>query len=171
MTGIAAKPIPDGYTAVTPWIIGRNTASLIDFVKAAFGAVELARVPSPPGSLAHVSGSIAHAEVRIADAVVMMFDSPMDWPETPAFMRLFVEDADAAYGKALAAGATSITEVTPLSFGDNVGRVRDPFGNIWWIQTHVEDVSPEEMGRRWTDPKWAKAMAYVQESLAAAMRG
>jgi uncharacterized glyoxalase superfamily protein PhnB len=159
---------PADYTSATPWIIGSDTAGLLDFVKAAFGAVELARVPSPPGSKAHEVGGIAHAEVRIGDAVVMMFDSPFGWPPTPAFLRLYVEDADATFAAAIAAGASEVTRVTGLGFGDRIGRVRDPFGNIWWLQTHVEDVSPDEMARRWRDAEWAAAMAYVQESLSTA---
>ena len=154
------KPVPEGYTAITPWIIGRDTAGLMAFLKEAFGAEEIAR-------LADENGVIGHAEMKIGGAVVMMFDAPRNqgWPETPAFIRLYVPDADATFRKAVAAGATPITEVTHLAFGDRVGRVRDPFGNVWWIQTRVETVSEEEMNRRWTDPKWAKAMEYVQGSL------
>jgi PhnB protein len=159
---------PQGYASVTPWIISDDTAGVIDFAKAAFGAVELARVPAPPGSAAHKPGGIAHAEVRIGDAVVMMFDSPFGWPKTPAFMRLYVEDPEAVFAAAIAAGATEVTRVTRLGFGDKIGRVRDPFGNIWWLQTHVEDVPFEELRRRWTDAEWGAAMAYVQNSLTAA---
>jgi len=159
----APKPIPDGYTAVTPWIITRNTVALLEFLKAAFGAEELARIPN-------ADGSIGHAEARIGNAVVMMFDTPKGWPETPAFIRLYLDDADASFAAALAAGATPITNVTPLAFGDKVGRIRDPLGNIWWLQTRIEEVGNDEMQRRWNDPAWAKAMAYVQDSLTAAMR-
>ena len=102
--------------------------------------------------------------MRIGDAMVMMFDVP-DWPRTPSFLRLYVEDADKAFDAAVAAGATPVTRVTHLAFGDRVGRVRDPFGNLYWIQTHVEDLSEDEMNRRWTDPEWAERMAYVQSSL------
>jgi PhnB protein len=153
------KPVPEGYTTVTPWIIGRDTAGLMAFLEKAFGAVDMGRVPNP-------DGSIGHAEMRIGDAVVMMFDAPKNqaWPETPAFIRLYLPDADATYAQAIAAGATSVTEVTHLAFGDRVGRVRDPFGNLWWLQTRVENVSEEEMNRRWSDPKWVKAMEYVQSS-------
>ena len=95
----------------------------------------------------------------------MMFDGKKAWPDTPAFLRLYVDDADATFEKALKAGATMVTRVTHLSFGDRVGRVRDPLGNMWWIQTHVEDVSPEEMGKRMGEKKWIDAMRYVQDSL------
>lgn len=150
----AVKPIPDGYTSVTPWIISRNSAALIEFLEQAFQAQELARV--------YVGdGVIGHAEVRIGDAVVMMFDAKPEWPDSPAYLRLYVEDCDAAYQQALAAGAVSVTEPTSLFFGDRVGRVRDPFGNLWWIQTRLEDLTPEEMEQRAQDPDYMKAMTYV----------
>ncbi|MFI7636703.1 VOC family protein [Nonomuraea sp. NPDC049400] len=149
--------IPEGYTTVTPWIIGHDTAGLIDYLKTAFDAVELARVTDD-------EGRIGHAEVRIGDAVVMMFDAPPHWPSTPAFLRLYVPDADAAHRRAVEVGGASVTEVTHLFWGDRVGRVRDPFGNLWWIQSRVEEVSPEEMERRMSDPVFTKAMEYVQSA-------
>jgi uncharacterized glyoxalase superfamily protein PhnB len=149
--------IPEGYTTVTPWIISPDTARLIDYVTAAFGAEELFRLTGE-------NGAVEHAEARIGDAVVMMFDSRPDWPPTPAFLRLFVDDADAVHRQAVAAGGTSVTEVTHLHFGDRVGRVRDPLGNLWWIHTRIEEVSAEEMERRLTDPVFIKAMEYVQSA-------
>jgi PhnB protein len=158
------RTVPDGYHTVTPWIISRDTARLIDFVTTAFGAEEIARVQDD-------NGVIGHAEVRIGDSVVMMFDSREGWPETPGFMRLYVDDSDAVYAQALRAGATSVTEVTTLFFGDRVGRVRDPLGNVWWIQARVEDVGPEEMERRAQDRAAIDAMEYVQNSLDSFLRG
>ena len=155
---------PPGYGTVTPWIISPDTARLIEFTKTAFGAQELARVPGPDGK------SIGHAEVRIGDSVVMMFDARDGWPGTPAFLRLYVPDASAVYQRALAAGATSVTEVTALFFGDRVRRVRDPLGNIWWIQSHDEDVDPAELARRPQDPAAAQALRYVETSLDAVLR-
>ncbi|MFD7162510.1 VOC family protein [Streptomyces violascens] len=152
---MSVTPVPEGYSTVTPWIISRDTLQLIGYLKRAFGAVELA-------CLVGADGTVEHAEVRIGDSVVMMFDARPEWPPTPAFLRLYVEDADAVHRQAVAAGGTSVTEVTHLSFGDRVGRVRDPLGNLYWIQTHVEDVSPQEMQRRFGDPGFTKAMEYVQ---------
>lgn len=162
-TGHRDSAAPPGYRTVTPWVISRDTARLIDFTRDAFGAQELARLPGP-------DGSIGHAEVQIGDSVLMMFDARDDWPDTPAFLRLYVADADVAYQRALAAGATSVTAVTGLFFGDRVGRIRDPLGNIWWIQAHVEDVDPAELARRPQDPAAADALRYVEMSLDAAMR-
>ena len=149
------RPIPEGYHSVTPWIISHHRARLIEFLTAAFGAEEFARVVGD-------DGSIGHAEVRIGDSVVMMFDAKPHWPDTPAFLRLYVADGDAVFQRALRAGATAVTEMTHLFWGDRVGRVRDPFGNLWWIQTRIEEVSPEEMERRATEKKWLNAMDYVQ---------
>jgi PhnB protein len=154
----------EGYTSVTPWIISHDTDGLLDFLGQAFGAEELSRVPN-------ADGSIGHAETRIGDAIVMLFDAPQDWPGTPAFIRLYVGDAEALFARAIAAGAMRISNVTLLAFGDRVGRVRDPFGNIWWLQTRVEDVSEEEMAKRSTEPKWAKAMDYMQTSLVSGLTG
>lgn len=152
----AVQAIPEGYSTVTPWIISRDTAKLLDFMKQAFGAEELARVYNE-------DGTIGHAEAKIGDATVMAFDWRGAW-ETPCFLRLYVSDGDVAYQQALAAGAASVTEMTNLFWGDRVGRVRDPLGNIWWIQTHREDLDPEEMNRRAGEKKYLDAMQYVQQS-------
>jgi PhnB protein len=157
-SGAEIRAVPEGYHAVTPWIISRDTAGLMEFVGRAFGAEEIARVHNE-------DGSIGHAEFRIGDSVVMGFDAKPEWPEAPAFLRLYVEDADKVYRRALEAGATSVTEVTHLFWGDRVGRVRDPYGNLWWIQARVEEVDPTEMERRAGQKELKERMAYVQESL------
>jgi uncharacterized glyoxalase superfamily protein PhnB len=153
----AAQPIPEGYHAITPWIISRDTARLLDFMKKAFGAEELARVYGK-------NGAIEHAEAKIGDSIVMAFDARKEWPDTPCFLRLYVEDGDAVYQQALDAGATSVTEMTNLFFGDRVGRVRDPLGNLWWIQTRLENLDPEEMAKRAGEKEYIEAMQYVQSA-------
>jgi len=154
----AVQPIPEGYHTVTPWVISRNTASLLDFVKQAFGAEELARVYVE-------NGAIGHAEFKIGDSIIMAFDAKEEWPDTPCFLRLYVSDGDAIYHQALSAGATSVTEMTSMFWGDRVGRVRDPFGNVWWIQTHIENVDPQEMAKLSTEQVYLDAMRYAQDSL------
>jgi PhnB protein len=149
-----AQSAPDGYATVTPWIISRDTSALIDFMKNAFGAEEIARVVDE-------RGVIGHAEVRIGDSVVMGFDARPGWPDTPAFLRLYVADCDAVYERALTVGGTSVTRPTTLFFGDRVARVRDPLGNLWWIQTRLENLTMEEMERRATLPEYVEAMEYV----------
>ena len=151
------RPVPDGYGTVTPWIISRDTAQLIDFVTKAFHATESGRVHND-------DGTIGHAEVRIGDSVVMMFDARPDWPNTPAYLRLYVEDGDAVYRRALEAGASSVTEMTELFWGERVGRVRDPLGNVWWIQDRVAELDPEEIQQRAAQPHFIEAMRYVQSA-------
>ncbi len=148
---------PEGYGTVTPWMITRDADSLIAFLVEAFGAVELARVVNP-------DGAIGHAEVRIGDSVVMMFDGRPEWQSTPAFFRLFVEDADGVVANAVAAGASVVSEVTEMFWGDRVGRVRDPSGNVWWIQDHLADLSPPEIEQRAAEPRFAEAMEYLQSA-------
>ena len=106
--------VPEGYFTVTPWIVSRDTARLLDFVARAFQAEELGRVVLE-------NGAIGHAEFRIGDSIVMAFDARPEWPATPALLRLYVEDGDAVFRRALAAGATPVTRLTELAWGDRVG--------------------------------------------------
>jgi PhnB protein len=150
------KVVPDGYHTVTPWMISPgNTAQLIDFVVAVFDATELARVGD--GEV------IGHAEVRIGDSVVMMFDKP-GWPQTPAFVRLYVADDAEVLRRAVERGATVVTEPTELFWGDRVSRFRDPFGHLWWIHQRVAEPTEEELIQRLNDPEFVKAMEYVQSA-------
>lgn len=150
------KVVPDGYHTVTPWMISPgNTAQLIDFVVAVFDATELARVGD--GEV------IGHAEVRIGDSVVMMFDNP-GWPQTPAFVRLYVADDAEVLRRAVERGATVVTEPTEMFWGDRVSRFRDPFGNLWWIHQRVVEPTEEELIQRLNDPEFVKAMEYVQSA-------
>jgi PhnB protein len=159
-----SQAIPEGYGKVTPWLISQDSAALIRFLEAAFDAEEIA------GSrMLNADGSITHAEVRIGSSILMLFDSHQGWPATPGFFRLYLDDADATYQRAMSAGATSVTEVTELFWGDRVGRVRDPFGNIWWLQSHAADVPMDQMQARMEDPGMVEAMRYVQESLVDAL--
>lgn len=164
--GTATRPvatIPQGYSAITPWVISDDTRRFLSFIERAFGATTIAIVDSP-------DGGVGHAEAKIGEAILMAFDAPANAVGRPAFLRLFVEDASKAYANALAAGASAVTEPTLLAFGDRVGRVRDPFGNIWWLQERVEEVDAAELARRWSDPDWMQAMAYVQATLTDALK-
>ena len=147
--------VPQGYGTVTPWIISRDSARLLDFITDAFGGAEIARVPNE-------DGSIGHAEIRIGDSVVMMFDGRANWPDLPGFLRLYVVNGDAVFARAIDAGAEPVTEMTELAWGDRVGRVRDPQGNVWWIQERVAELEPDEIGRRMAEPRFIEAMRYVQ---------
>ena len=139
---MAVKPIPEGYHSVTPYLIVKNAAGLIDFMKQALGAEETFRMPGP-------GGVIMHAEMRIGDSMVMLADAAgAENPPMPGMIHLYVQDADGVYGRALQLGATSVREPADQFYGDRSAGVKDAFGNQWWIATHVEDVPPEEMERR-----------------------
>ena len=149
---------PAGYTTVAPWVVTPDTGKLLDFVTKVFEGVELGRVPL-------ADGSIGHAEIRVGDTIVLAFDRRADWPAMPSLLRVFVPDADAAIERAVAAGARVVTASATHAFGQRGGRVRDPFGNIWWISAVVEDV-PVEVGlRRLAEPRYAEAMREAQETL------
>ncbi len=151
-------PIPEGYGTVTPWIVTNDTRRLIEFIKAAFDAEVL-------GVVEVEGGAIGHAEARIGDSIIMMFDSPFP-VATPGLLRLYVEGADAVLQRAVTAGATPVTRLTELAWGDRVGRVRDPLGNIWWIQERLEEPDADEVARRFEDPRFTEGMQYVQSTLA-----
>lgn len=157
------KAIPEDYASVIPYIIVKGVAQFIDFLEQAFGAVERFRVYND-------DSTIGHAEVWIGNSIIMMFDAQADWPETPGFFTLWVEDCDKVHESALKAGATTITDLATNAWGDRGSRIRDPFGNIWWVQTHVEDVSEEEIGRRMNNEHFINDMQKSAETLDYAIR-
>ena len=136
------KPIPEGYQRVIPYLITPGVAQVIDFLKATFEAVEVGQRTLRP------DGAVMHAEVRIADSTVMMGEPMAGFPAMPASLYVYVTDTDAAYQRALAAGGSSISPPADHFYGDRNAGVKDPSGNIWWIGTHIEDVSHDEMVRR-----------------------
>ncbi|TMA79416.1 MAG: VOC family protein [Deltaproteobacteria bacterium] len=146
-----AKPIPPGYHAVTPYLTVRGAARAIDFYKRAFGATEQMRMPAADGE------RLMHAEIRIGDSVVMLSDefpemgggrSPESLGGAGGSLFLYVDDVDATFRQAVAAGGKALMPVQDMFWGDRFGRVADPFGHVWGIATHTEDLTPEEIGRR-----------------------
>jgi PhnB protein len=143
------KPIPEGYHSATPYLIVKDAARAFEFYKRAFGATELLRMPAP-------GGKIGHAEIKIGDSPIMLADEVPDMgalsPETlggtPVSILLYVEDVDAVFNQAVAAGAKMQRPVKDQFYGDRTGGVTDPFGHVWYVATHKEDVSPEEMRKR-----------------------
>jgi len=136
------KPIPDGYHSVTPYLIVRGVARLIDFLKQAFEATEtIPRMTRP-------DGTIMHAEIRIGDSAVMLGEPMGEFQPMPGSLYLYVSDTDATYRRALQAGATSTMEPADQFYGDRNAGVKDPQGNTWWIATRKEDVPPQELVRR-----------------------
>jgi PhnB protein len=138
---MAVKPIPEGYTAVTPYLIVRDVDRLLAFLQAAFDATIV-------GVHRDKDGRVMHADALIGGAHVMMGQASDRFPEKLGSIHLYVPDADATYRAAISAGATSIYEPTTHFYGDRSGGVEDPCGISWWISTHVEDVSEEEVRRR-----------------------
>jgi PhnB protein len=154
---------PANYNTIDPYIPIKGAATFIEFLKKAFDAREDFRVPNPDGTL-------GHAEVRVGDSVLLMFDSSDNWPATPAFLRIYVKDADASFKRAIEAGAESLTEVMDSFLGERGGRVKDPFGNIWWIITRVEDLSDEEKASRAGEQKYLDNMAIAIKTFDEEMR-
>jgi PhnB protein len=143
------KPIPEGYGAVTPYLIVDGAARAIEFYKQAFGAVEIFRMESS-------EGRVGHAEIKIGDSHVMLADEhpemgargPRSFGGSPISLALYVEDVDAVVNRAVEAGAKLTRPVADQFYGDRTGGVEDPFGHAWYVATHVEDVPEEEMKKR-----------------------
>ncbi len=155
---------PAGYTTVAPWVVTDDTGAFLDFVTYAFEGEELARVATE-------DGLIGHGEIRVGDTVVLAFDRRPDWPVMPSLLRVFVADADAVFARAVTAGAAVVTALDNNAFGQRGGRIRDPFGNIWWVVSHVEDVAEDVMWERLQDPVYAEGMRVAQETLDAELSG
>jgi uncharacterized glyoxalase superfamily protein PhnB len=152
--------IPEGYARVNPWVISADTDMEIGFLAGVFGARE-----RPGSRMLNADGSIGHVEVELDGAVIMMFDAQPGWPPLPSHLRVYVADLDDAVEHGVEGGARVVTRPPELAFGERVARLRDPQGHLWWIHQRVETLDPEEMARRFADPGFQDAMAYVQESL------
>jgi PhnB protein len=146
---MAVKPIPDGYRAVTPYLIVHNAAAAIDFYKRAFGAIETFRLPGPDGKIGHAEMLIGDSPIMLADEAPQMgAKSAKSIGGSPISIMLYVENVDERYPKAIAAGAKELRPLKNQFYGDRSGTLEDPFGITWTIGTHVEDVSPEELQKR-----------------------
>jgi PhnB protein len=146
---MATKPIPEGYRTATPYLIVKGAADAIEFYKRAFGATEILRMADP-------QGRVGHAEIRIGDSVIMLADEhpamgyrgPRALGGSSVSILLYLEDVDAVFERAVKAGAKALRPVANQFYGDRSGTLEDPFGHVWTIATHVEDVPPEELQRR-----------------------
>jgi PhnB protein len=143
------KPIPDGYRTATPYLIVKGAAEAIEFYKRAFGATEMLRMADP-------QGKVGHAEIKIGDSVIMLADEhpamgyrgPRSLGGSSVSILLYLEDVDGVFERAVKAGAKAQRPVMNQFYGDRSGTLEDPFGHVWTVATHVEDVAPEEMQRR-----------------------
>jgi PhnB protein len=146
---MAVKPVPEGYHTVTPYLVVDDATAAIEYYKKAFRATERVRMPTP-------DGRIGHAELEVGDSLVMLSDPfpqastqpPKQLGGTSASVFMYVEDVDAVVKRAVDAGGTIKMEVADQFWGDRFGTVADPFGHVWSIATHVEDVAPDEMAKR-----------------------
>ncbi len=146
---MAVKPIPEGYHTVTPYLIVKDAARAIDFYKKAFGASELLRLDCGGGKLAHAEIKIDDSPIMLADeAPEMGFRGPQSIGGSPVCILLYVDDVDALTRQAIAAGAKVVRPVQDQFYGDRAGTLEDPFGHVWTIATHKEDVSPQEVHKR-----------------------
>jgi PhnB protein len=153
---MAVKPIPEGYHTVTPYLTVADAEAQIDFLKRAFGAEETYRHSDD-------KGKVGHAEMRLGDSMIMLGQARDQWTPRPANFYLYVEDVDAVYKRAVAAGGKSLREPTNEAYGDRSSGVEDSQGNQWWIGTHVEDVSPEEIQRRYSELAKKQAVTATAE--------
>lgn len=145
----AVKPIPDGYRSITPYLSLKGAADAIEFYKKAFGATEEMRLAQPDGRVGHAELLIGDSRIMLADEFPEMdFRSPAAFGGTPVHIHLYVPDVDATFSRAVAAGARVLRPVEDKFYGDRSGTLADPWGHVWHVATHVEDLSPEEIGRR-----------------------
>ena len=148
---MSVKAKPDGYHTVTPYLIIQGASKAIEFYKQAFGATELMRLDAP-------GGTIGHAEIKIGDSIIMLADEhpemgfrgPQALGGTPICLMLYVEDSDAMFAQAIAAGGTVQKPIQDQFYGDRSGQLADPFGHVWTIATHKEDLTPAEINARLT---------------------
>jgi PhnB protein len=152
----AVSYIPKGYNSITPYLVIKGAAEAIDFYKNVFGATEVMR-------MAQADGRIGHAELKIGDSHIMLADEfpemeyrgPLSLGSSPVSILLYVEDVDDIVGRAVAAGAKILKPVQDQFYGDRSGFIQDPFGHLWGVATHKEDVSPQEMEERMKKQKSA----------------
>jgi PhnB protein len=158
----AVRPIPEGYHSITPQITCRDAAKAIDFYKNVFGAVELSRMPDP-------SGKIMHAELKIGDSRLMLNDEIPGMAVAPApatihshSLFIYTENVDSVYNRAVKAGGRPDMQPSDMFWGDRYGTFTDPFGHQWGVATHIEDVAPAEMQRRFEEMTKQKSKAAAQ---------
>ena len=156
--GTKVKLIPEGYHAVTPYLSVKGAAGAIEFYKKAFGAKEVMRMPGPGGTIGHAEIQIGNSRIMLADEYpAMNFRSPHSFGGSPVHIHLYVKDADGVATQAVTAGAKLLRPVADQFYGDRSGTLEDPFGHVWHVATHKEDISLQEMKKR------AAAMAAAAE--------
>ena len=154
---MAVKPIPDGYQAVTPYLVIQGASGAIEYYKKVFGATERMRMDAPSGMIGHAELTIGGSTIMLADEFPQMgFRGPKTIGGSPVSLMLYVPNVDEVFKRAVDAGAKPLRPVADQFYGDRLGTLEDPFGHVWSIGTHVEDVSPEEIRRRSEEMKKKK---------------
>jgi PhnB protein len=149
---MAVKPIPDGYHTVTPYLIVKGASQALDFYKKAFGAEEVFRMDGPGGSIMHAEMKVGNSRVMLADEMPDMgYTAPRPGAGASTSLYLYVEDVDARFKRAVEAGAKVKRDLKDEFYGDRTGALEDPFGQVWHLATHKEDVPKEELDRRFQD--------------------
>lgn len=146
---MSVRPIPEGYHSVTPYLVIKGAGAAIDYYKKAFGASEMFRMPGP-------DGKVMHAEIKIGDSIIMLadefpemgFKSPASLGGSAVSLMIYCEDVNRVFPEAIAAGGTEMRPLKDQFYGDRTGTLKDPFGHVWTVATHVEDIAPDEMERR-----------------------
>ena len=138
---MSVKYIPEGFHTVTPFILVKGVAKMSEFLKKAFNASEHRNLALP-------DGTVINSEIKIGDSIIMLSEARGNFPPSPVSMYLYVSNTDDTYSQAIAAGGTSVMEPSDQFYGDRNAGIKDPFNNIWWIATHNEDISDEEMHKR-----------------------
>ena len=149
-----AKPIPDGYPSVTPYLCVQGAAAAIDWYVKALGARERMRMPGPNGTIGHAEVEIGGSPVMLADEFPQMgFKGPRTYGGSPVHLHVYVADVDAVFARAVENGAKVLQPLQDKFYGDRSGSVEDPYGHVWHLSTHKEDLTPEEIQRRAPKPQ------------------
>ncbi|TMP25638.1 glyoxalase [Pseudoalteromonas rubra] len=149
---MTVSAIPDGYHALTPYLITENAAQAIEFYRKAFAAELVMQLPMPDGGVAHAELKIGDSHLMLSDMCPdMHFKSPQQLGGTPVSLMLYVPDVDSTFAQAVAAGATELRPVVDQFYGDRAGTLQDPFGHVWTIGTHLEDLSEDEIMARMSE--------------------
>lgn len=165
ISGELISVVPEGYNTVNPWIIARCADKLIEFLELVFAGKE-----NRHARYYDADSLIIHAEVRIGNSTIGIFDSKPDWPLTPAFLQVYVDDLEEILRVGKAAGAQIVTEPSDFVFGERLARFRDPWGNLWWLNERMEVVDWEKEMNRLREPKNHTSENYIKETLLKAMQ-
>lgn len=146
---MAAKPIPDGYHTATPYLMVNGGVKALEFYKQAFGAEEIFRMPAPGGKIGHAEFQIGNSRIMMADVYPEMgYKDPLTYGGTPVGIMLYVNDCDAVFKRAIQAGGKEVKPMQDQFYGDRSGTLTDPFGHLWTVATHKEDLTPQQIAQR-----------------------